>query len=135
MRKCLLLLMSDVCKIYVQEHSKSTDKLKNEILDYIDIHYSNPSLSVGYISDVFGKSRAYLFSLFKEATGFYHINKVRIEHAKELLCGSKKPIQDISMDVGFYSSISFTRTFKKYENTTPSRYRKLHAQVITPARR
>ena len=138
MRKCLLLLMSDVCKIYVQEHSKSTDKLKNEILDYIDIHYSNPSLSVGYIGDVFGKSRAYLFSLFKEATGFsmlYHINKVRIEHAKELLCGSKKPIQDISMDVGFYSSISFTRTFKKYENTTPSRYRKLHAQVITPARR
>ena len=126
MRKCLLLFISSVCAAYSTEHSKSSDKLKNEILSYIDSHYNDPSVCVESIGKVFHKSRAYLFSLFKEDTGFsllYHINKVRIYHAKELLLTTEKSVQDIAEETGFGSSGSFTRTFKKFENLTPSRFR------------
>lgn len=125
----LVTFLREVCRIYRSEHSKTTDRLKDDIFEYIGTHYSNPDLSVELIGDVFGKSRAYLFSLFKEDTGFsmlYHINKVRIEKAKELLLDKNMPIQDIAQQVGFNSSINFTRAFKKYEGITPSKYREMH---------
>lgn len=129
MRKYILGFICDVCHVYSDEHSKSTDTLKNNILEYIDSHYDDPNMSVEYIGEVFGKSRAYLFSLFKEDTGFsllYHINKVRVEHAKKFLRGSTRSVQNIASLVGFNSSISLTRTFKKYESITPSQYRELN---------
>ncbi|HML45614.1 MAG TPA: AraC family transcriptional regulator [Clostridia bacterium] len=122
------VLMRDVCTAYSCEHPKSTDKLKKSILHYIDQHHCDQNLSVESIGDVFGKSRAYLFSLFKEDTGFsllYHIGKVRIEHAKPLLRSRSHSIESIAGMVGFNSTISFTRTFKKYENITPGKYREI----------
>lgn len=131
MYRYLSAFLGEVCQIYCCEHSRSTDKLKEEILHYIEENYSNPALSVELIGDVFGKSRAYLFSLFKEDTGYsmlYHINRLRIDKAKELLTITKhsKSIQDIATIVGFNSSINFTRAFKKYEGITPSKYREIH---------
>ncbi len=129
MHRCLLSFLGEVCQIYSNEHSKSTDKLETEIFAYINEHFQNPDLSVEMIGDVFGKSRAYLFSLFKENTGFsmlYHINRIRVEKAKELLLDKNRSIQDIAFQVGFNSSINFTRAFKKYEGITPSKYREVH---------
>ena len=129
MHCCLLAFLGEVCQVYSCEHSKSTDKLETEIFAYINEHYQNPDLSVEMIGDVFGKSRAYLFSLFKENTGFsmlYHINRIRVDKAKELLLDKNRSIQDIASQVGFNSSINFTRAFKKYEGITPSKYREVH---------
>lgn len=129
MHRCLLAFLGEVCQIYSNEHSKSTDKLEAEIFAYINEHYQNPDLSVELIGDIFGRSRAYLFSLFKESTGFsmlYHINRIRVDRAKELLLDKNRSIQDIASQVGFNSSINFTRAFKKYEGITPSKYREVH---------
>ncbi len=45
---------------------------------------------------------------------------------KELLLDKNRSIQDIAFQVGFNSSINFTRAFKKYEGITPSKYREVH---------
>ncbi len=129
MHRCVLAFLGEVCQVYSSEHSRSSDKLEKEIFAYINENYWNPDLSVEMIGDVFGKSRAYLFSLFKDSTGFsmlYHINRMRVDKAKELLLDKKYAIQDIATQVGFNSSINFTRAFKKYEGITPSKYREVH---------
>ncbi len=122
-------LAVEVCSLYAREHKQAESRLQGDVLRYIDEHYSDINLSVESLCGIFGKSRTYLFSLFKEDTGFglmYHIAKVRIENAKKLLLDSDMTIQEIAVKVGFNSAMSFTRAFKKYENMAPSRYREFN---------
>ena len=122
-------LAVEVCALYAKEHEQAESRLQADVLRYIDEHYSDINLSVESLCGIFGKSRTYLFSLFKEDTGFglmYHIAKVRIENAKKLLRDSDMTIQEIAEKVGFNSAMSFTRAFKKYENMAPSRYREFN---------
>ena len=121
--------LSALCDVYSSEHMRTSEGLRDQVLAYIEAHYDDPSLSVEKICDEFHRSRTHLFSIFKEDTGFsllYHINRVRMSQAKELLRGSSLSINDIAARVGFNSSISFTRAFKKYEHTTPSLFRDMH---------
>jgi len=123
------LLASKVCSLYAREHEQAANRLQGDVLRYIDEHYSDINLSVESLCTIFGKSRTYLFSLFKEDTGFglmYHIAKVRIENAKRLLKDSDLTIQEVAFQVGFNSAMSFARAFKKYENMAPSRYREFN---------
>nr|WP_247666498.1 helix-turn-helix domain-containing protein [Aquimarina sp. MMG015] len=56
---------------------------------------------------------------------FELINKYRIEEAKELLKGEKHKkfnIIDIAYEVGFNNKVTFNKSFKKYNNITPSEY-------------
>lgn len=127
--KAVEALLQEVCSLYDKEHTLATHRLKNDVLRYIDEHYDDVNLSVESLCSIFGKSRTYLFSLFKEDTGFslmYHITRVRIENAKQLLQTTDMTIQDIAQKVGFNSAMSFTRAFKKYENIAPSKYREFN---------
>lgn len=55
-----------------------------------------------------------------------YINNLRIEHAKELLAGTKMSSNEIGAYVGFRYSQSFIRTFRKVVGMTPGNYRSLH---------
>ncbi|SEL38892.1 transcriptional regulator, AraC family [Aquimarina amphilecti] len=58
---------------------------------------------------------------------FELINKYRIEEAKELLKGEKHKnfnIIDIAYEVGFNNKVTFNKSFKKYNQVTPSEYLK-----------
>lgn len=53
------------------------------------------------------------------------IDEAIIAEAKVLLCQSDLPISEIAQEVGFEDQSYFTRLFKKYENVTPSDFRKM----------
>ncbi|WP_299256967.1 helix-turn-helix domain-containing protein [uncultured Aquimarina sp.] len=56
---------------------------------------------------------------------FELINKSRIEEAKELLKEEKHKnfnIIDVAYEVGFNNKVTFNKSFKKYNQTTPSEY-------------
>lgn len=52
-----------------------------------------------------------------------YINKIRVDHAKELLKNTTDTIGSIAGRVGYMSSNSFIRIFKKIEGITPGQYR------------
>ncbi|WP_282086452.1 helix-turn-helix domain-containing protein [Aquimarina algiphila] len=59
---------------------------------------------------------------------FELINKYRIEEAKELLKGERYKgfnIIDVAYEVGFNNKVTFNKSFKKYNQITPSEYLKL----------
>lgn len=127
----VLLLIHEVSNAYEREHSRSSERLKQRIYEYIEKNYSDPNLNVEAISDEFGRSRTSLFTIFKDGTGnslLYHINKIRIQHAQELLEKTDKPVGVIAEETGFTSAVNFTRVFKKYMMVTPGKYRELHAK-------
>ena len=50
--------------------------------------------------------------------------KIRMEHASELLKGTKLTVEDISDRVGYESVYAFSRAFRQYYNIPPGAYRK-----------
>jgi len=53
------------------------------------------------------------------------IDEAILAEAKVLLCQSQLNISEIASNVGFEDQSYFTRLFKKYENLTPSEFRKM----------
>ena len=96
-------------------------------LDIIKRDYTDPMLGLYRISEFLEVSNTYLSTSFKNTYGtgiVQYINGLRVDLAKELIQSSAMSIKDIAEAVGFSSSISFIRVFKKSEGITPNTYRK-----------
>ncbi|MFA9558308.1 helix-turn-helix domain-containing protein [Evansella sp. AB-rgal1] len=73
-------------------------------------------------------SKSHYLHLFKETTGYSPIdyfNRLKIQHASQLLDLSMLSIKEISMRVGFKDPYYFSRLFSKVMGLSPREYRKL----------
>jgi AraC family transcriptional activator of mtrCDE len=62
----------------------------------------------------------------KNYTGFsplHYLINIRIAEAIKLLKNTGKPVTDIALETGFYSSQHFSTTFKKLTGYTPRQFR------------
>ncbi len=118
------------CRLADQERDKydKNSKAVRLVQDHIAEHYADDDLGLATLADVAGLSPAYLSTLFKQNTGMNlsdHINRVRIDHAKEkLIENDTLTIHEVASCCGFYSDATFARVFKKLEGITPGEYRK-----------
>lgn len=115
--------------IWERENYEREKELCDEIMAFIKQNYSDPNLSVGNIGGHFNLTSAYLSRRFKEFTGitiFDFLTNTRIEKAKELLIFTDDTLEQISKEVGFNSSATLIRVFKKVEGITPGVYRQIY---------
>ena len=54
-----------------------------------------------------------------------YVNYCRIEQAKKLLSGTKLTVKKVGEEVGYSTTDTFTRNFRKMENMTPTEYRRI----------
>lgn len=95
---------------------------------YIEEHYTDPDLSLTQISDKFSLKPKYASQLFKEEFGMKFVDfllTLRMEEAKKRLLNTDDSVQDIALQIGYATSISFGRMFKKMEGVSPGEYRKM----------
>ena len=86
------------------------------------------NLSVKDVSDYVHLSPEYFTKLFKKETSLNikdYIMQTKVEAAKNLLEQSNISVSMIALELGYGNFSHFTQIFKKYENVTPSEYRKL----------
>lgn len=98
----------------------------SKMIKYIDENYCKP-LFLRELAKQFYINQNYCCYLFKKFTGGTfsdHINKLRIEKSKLLLENSTLTIEQISQQVGYNDYFYYNKVFKKYYDTTPSKYRK-----------
>lgn len=102
-----------------------------EAMDYITENLSD-SFSISDVAEFVHFSPEYLSKRFKEETGQNikkYILEKKLEAAKNMLCNSTIPIHEVAVMVGYCNFSHFSQLFKKYENMTPSEYRKQHFSI------
>lgn len=99
-----------------------SDKVLRASREYIDHHYTSPSLSVKAISEYCFISESYLRKLFLDKLGrspFKYVTDIRMQKAKILLY-EKRPITEIARLVGYSDVYQFSRAYKRYYGYAPS---------------
>ena len=100
--------------------------LKRKVEDSIYENFTNKNFSLVELADQLGYSSSYLSRFINQefGVGFGELlNNVRLEKARSLLQEGKYQVCEIADMVGFSSSNSFIRTFKRIEGITPTQYR------------
>ncbi len=87
------------------------------------------NISVSELAIAGSLSESHFARRFRHSFGtsvHQYLIHLRIDHAKHLLADSDKPLVEIALQSGFYDQASFTRTFRRIERTTPSRWRRFN---------
>jgi two-component system response regulator YesN len=109
-----------------RERLSHSEKLINQIINYIIENHQNPELTLEKLSSIFNVSISHLSMLFKKHNGVtfskYLIN-FRINKAKGLLNSTNMKIADISTTVGYKDVYYFSHSFKKVTGKSPRGYR------------
>lgn len=93
-----------------------------QVKNYIDRNYMK-NIGIMDISDSLHLTPNYLSTLFHKKTGVTfkkYLTDTRMIKAKELLTGRSCKIQQVSKEVGYYSTRYFAKLFKNYYNYYPS---------------
>lgn len=96
------------------------------ITAHIHTHYMD-ELSLSGLSKEFFISSCYLSHQFKRITGFTltdYISMTRVRNAQNLLLSTNMPVTDIALSCGFKSFSQFNRTFRRFVEMPPSKFRK-----------
>ncbi|SHF06159.1 AraC-type DNA-binding protein [Caldanaerobius fijiensis DSM 17918] len=103
-----------------------------KIIHYIQLHYSE-DLTLSDVAKKFHYSESSLSELCKRQTGQSFIDmlhEIRVFHACSLLLSTDMSVTDIGFEVGFNSSETFFRVFKKLKGVSPEKYRQ-KAKIFT----
>jgi two-component system response regulator YesN len=98
-----------------------------ESVDYIQLHYTNPELSLQELLQLTGLSSTYFYELFKEETGQNfksYLIRLRINKAMALLDTSEYKTYEVGEMVGYSDYPHFAKVFKKMVGLPPSEYKK-----------
>lgn len=96
-----------------------------EIRDFLDNHYRE-EFSLKYFEDTLNMSR---YRLCREFSAFYgipplrYLTEKRLTEAKKILLTTDFSIHEISSMVGYENTNHFINLFKKYEGSTPGKFR------------
>lgn len=123
-------VMSRILQQLRMQHEETQDQLGarlDAVTRFIHANYADENLSVQMLADHFELSLPYLSREFKNSRGIgvlNYINLYRIEKAKEILTQEEGiTLSETARRVGYSSSQTLIRIFKRYEGVTPGQYR------------
>lgn len=125
LRQQSLTLISTLKEYVESDNIQRSDKVE-KALNFIEAHFDDPGICADMIGDALGLSASYVSRLLRQNTGMGvvdYIHSARLKRAKELLATTNLSVDDIAVQVGFSSRWTLTRSFKRYEDTTPGAFR------------
>lgn len=106
-------------------------------LEFIDHNYEK-DIKVIDIANYIGIDRSYLTNIFKKSMHIspqqYLIN-YRLEKACNLLKSTNSSISEISEQVGYPDPLSFSKIFKMYYKTSPTKYRDHVEELVNSSKK
>jgi len=126
-RKMVALICAILAEAVNQNESKnhSQEKLQAAIT-LCHNRFSDSALNVNALAEKLDINRISLFRLFRDSlniTPSKYIQKLRCQHAVELLTHTELPIQQIAISCGFSDTSYFCRVIKQQYNKIPTDFR------------
>jgi AraC-like DNA-binding protein len=112
-------------RIDSRRESHNTE-LRTGIAEYLKKHYGDPMLNLYAVAKVFELNEKYLSRFFRDQTGetfSSHLEKIRMDRAASLLLTTDATIDVIAGSVGYTSTNTFHKAFRRVYSTSPGRYR------------
>ena len=100
----------------------------SEALDILNSNYAEP-LTASSVAEELHIHPSYLHRLFREYTSRTmkdHLQRIRIQHAQEMLVETRKSMLEIACEVGFSNTQQFQQLFRRLTGMRPLEYRKLN---------
>lgn len=118
-------MVETYCEIVNTHSAKNYSPLIQKLITKIDADISS-DLSLSAQAKELNVNASYLSNVFKKEIGTTltdYVSKKRIEYAKKILASTNLQIQSIAQTCGILDLNYFTKLFKKYTGTTPTKYR------------
>ena len=109
-----------------QARNKKSEQYYYQVKEYIDNNYIDDQLCVAAAAENFGLSESYFSMFFKNIMGkafSSYLEEVRLQKAKELIQEKKYDLEQIAKMVGYSSSATFRRAFKRVYGVSPSEWK------------
>lgn len=118
-----------VCEQVMQntESENEVGQTAQEIIRYVDEHYTDDDISLTYITEKFHVSNKYVSYIFKKQFGITYLQYVqekRVAYAVRLLKTTDDTLEKIADSCGYTNLLTFRRNFKAIMNANPSDFRK-----------
>ncbi|MCL2043144.1 MAG: AraC family transcriptional regulator [Treponema sp.] len=124
MEEIFIELARSICSSSHAELSKKNFFIKKEdLVAWVEEHFSEERLSLGLAARHFGFSESYFSQMFKEITGenfSVFAEQTRLNHARLLLRQHLK-IEEVAYRCGYSSANSFRRAYKRHFGINPAR--------------
>jgi AraC-like DNA-binding protein len=118
-------ILDDLKAFTQQQKKEEAPTWVVQMEQFVKDNYTDVNITVSYVAEKFNMSPSYCSRVFKQHIGvrlFDFIQTQRLEAAKSLL-DSSLSVKDIAEQVGFSSTLTMNRAFKRYEGTCPSKFR------------
>jgi AraC-like DNA-binding protein len=118
-----------ICKAKRQEKKAGIESLSaplaEQIMQFTREHFSDPKMSLLWVSEQFSISISTVNNLLKLSTGktfLIYLTKCRIDEAKKLIAKGGQSTAKIAELTGYTSTMSFRRAFIRYTGVSPAAY-------------
>ncbi|MBB6672928.1 AraC family transcriptional regulator [Cohnella nanjingensis] len=122
----IMAIMEALCGLVASKKNDQHVQLVERLKALVAEQYANANLSLYSLAEQVGRPEKYISQLVKEVTGKNlsdYLERIRIDQAALLLKANGHTIDDIAARVGYNSSHSFRRAFKRVTGVSPSAYR------------
>jgi two-component system, response regulator YesN len=119
--------IEEICCSFNKKKIELDHAMIRIIKEFLEKNYIDANLALNEMAEKLDLQEKYVAQMFKQHTGMYlmeYLEKVRIKKAAQLLIETEMKIEDIADQVGYNSSHSFRRAFKRLLFVTPVQYRK-----------
>ena len=102
-------------------------ELRRAVLVYIREHHHDPNLTIDTVATYFGYKSSYFYHYFTTTVGVSfasYLERVRITTAQRLLRTREEAIDEVAKKVGYNSSHTFRRAFRRRTGVTPSQFQR-----------
>lgn len=122
----LTQMLTDILRVTDNEHDwLCVPESVSLARDYLTEHY-NERITLDELAAKYAVSKFHFQKQFKRFTGYTpndFLLQLRLNHAKEYLRTTDRPVSQIACDVGIQNVSHFINLFKKQEGITPMVYR------------
>ena len=131
--ECASMVVEKLCLSVKLRNKDRNQNLVDKITAFIDENYNDPNLSLATIAQFVKLTENYVSSFFKENKGITiqnYIQQKRMTKAAELLEKTSMPVSEIVEQIGYNSTNTFYKAFKRYYGITPKNYKEYRQSII-----